>query len=84
MMSRVSGDLVSCPAPSSFFAILGAELTLNNLSEFWVPPQAKSRIIESGLHYHRTIRLRCLRDQTIACFVTSLRETMLIVFHNVL
>jgi hypothetical protein len=40
MMSRVSGDLVSCPAPSSFFAILGAELTLNNLSEFWVPPQS--------------------------------------------
>src|SRR5271157_1390162 len=31
--------LFQCPAPSSFFAILGAEPALNNLSSFWGPPQ---------------------------------------------
>jgi len=37
-MGCVSFGSVSCPAPPAFL-ILGAEPNLNNLSEFWGPPQ---------------------------------------------
>src|SRR3990172_6181658 len=38
MRGCVSCGFLSCPAPS-LFAILGSEPDLNNLSEFWGPPQ---------------------------------------------